>query len=1004
MIGNVVAFVQDAKAGRLSQLSFLRGIASLGGTLPGRIEVPGPTGGLQRPPTTQSYDDLATAVQVLANITAKTCAGELSAQIFLETEFHYERLETGLEGVTLSHILFGGLESLANMYLRVPEQIPLQRWSLIAAATNFVSQSSSLARPHEITLRDRDSLSQYPSVSNIGRERHRSTERAVAVPLNKEDSYSIGLTIERRNGVREDCIEDDSLPGYKRALANWNSLLITCTEDGKLTSILTTPQLDSARILIEWWIGQINNSVSTPDIRQAIERASASGLLDEEAFRIFRISKPDNPGETWDFYQQRMIQPSSGTAYCMLMFRLFQLEFLPYHYDKNISRLALRGTRKQAVRIAACQRVAMSCYNSLLKDFETESRQRAAEADGVSSTSPGKGGSEIVTSDIGSVTSPHPNLDKGNTSTILLGGDSRHFSAEKQRMLQAFIDGGPGFKIGASISPCEWLEDTGTDEDLPYYLWDVEQKRTVVSSKIRGDARYTAVSHTWGRWLLEDAPSLEVEGVDQWMIPQNSKFPVQNLPSLLSLVPTHTRYIWFDLVCIPQKPPEPELIERARLEIGRQAKIFRRAEFAIAWINEDQVQSWSGLRAAIRRLSIHYLQEGGEMHIPQPLLDLVVRDSDLALELFDSKSDPAKLPEELMNGWFSSLWTLQELCLRPDMRLCTKTWELLTVGEDDLTVVGMDDLVALAQGGKFVELQREGVGATPASGSSMSRSPTGMLRQIEARSRATDHLWEMLDLSGVDHLLDASRSTILTLGNQRYCKEFRAEAIMSALGVTDWHTSNEARTSSGDIPSDSLDQYPLEFLKECAEKIGADFYASCLAEGELIEMLVLSLSDKQPSRNVVASMAPFTFSLLSRSPSLAEGYTGRDHPAVSTWQIQPDRSVEIREAGILSYTGQRRTGARSLSCTLVGPSAKAQVPLLVQKQMNIDLDQWIDSFMPSTRNFAVCLHHDLGIVDGLLLKELSSGELIKVGTYILTKRNAYQDPVPPSHSVDWRVI
>lgn len=46
-------------------------------------------------------------------------------------------------------------------------------------------------------------------------------------------------------------------------------------------------------------------------------------------------------------------------------------------------------------------------------------------------------------------------------------------------------------------------------------------------------------------------------------------------------------------------------------------------------------------------------------------------------------------------GWFSSLWTLQEICLRPDMWLVNRDWELLTVGNG--VPVSFDTLVALTQ-------------------------------------------------------------------------------------------------------------------------------------------------------------------------------------------------------------------------------------------------------------------------------------------------------------------
>jgi hypothetical protein len=57
--------------------------------------------------------------------------------------------------------------------------------------------------------------------------------------------------------------------------------------------------------------------------------------------------------------------------------------------------------------------------------------------------------------------------------------------------------------------------------------------------------------------------------------------------------------------------------------------------------------------------------------------------ADLSLELFDSTSALHTAPEDSINGWLPSLWTLREACLRPNMRLCNKNWEILGVGEGE---------------------------------------------------------------------------------------------------------------------------------------------------------------------------------------------------------------------------------------------------------------------------------------------------------------------------------
>jgi hypothetical protein len=48
--------------------------------------------------------------------------------------------------------------------------------------------------------------------------------------------------------------------------------------------------------------------------------------------------------------------------------------------------------------------------------------------------------------------------------------------------------------------------------------------------------------------------------------------------------------------------------------------------------------------------------------------------------------------------WFSSLWTLQEVCLRPDMWICNKSLELLTVkGNGGGALVAFNTIVSLAE-------------------------------------------------------------------------------------------------------------------------------------------------------------------------------------------------------------------------------------------------------------------------------------------------------------------
>jgi hypothetical protein len=103
---------------------------------------------------------------------------------------------------------------------------------------------------------------------------------------------------------------------------------------------------------------------------------------------------------------------------------------------------------------------------------------------------------------------------------------------------------------------------------------------------LKGEIAYTATSHTWGRWIKDTLPPTQVDGVENWMIPQNFKFEVRELLEMLASFPISTPYLWFDLIYIPQTHSDPDLMKILKREIGRQAKIFRRAKVVLAWFNE----------------------------------------------------------------------------------------------------------------------------------------------------------------------------------------------------------------------------------------------------------------------------------------------------------------------------------------------------------------------------------------------------------------------------------
>ena len=1025
MKGTITEFLDDIKHERLSTRHICEGVVQFDAAIECQATdmLPSSNDGessLQLDAPNVHSNAIQPAVNSFVRLVLKTSRKELPPAVFLSTEFNYERSSyealASLDMATT--VLIKGLESLMQIYARLPTKEPLQRWAHIAVATNFLHAPSTntLGRPAAVHPPDMGlDENEDATPAEHSPKRHRSEDPSDHTESHLDHKYcSLGMLIEQSYGVREDCHEDQGQPGYKRAFANWEMFLASFILDRErhqnFKARLSQPQRSSAGLLIEWWNDEFGLGARTPQAFKALKAASRTGHLNNDAFQLFGITPSAIADQRRYHYLQRFLFDCTGPPYHTFMFELFQLEFLPCHYFGTLAAKTLMNRRQLAARLAACQRVSLSCYKALPGDVAWFSG-----ADMGSALNDGKKG--VLTANENAMAGKTSNLPVPQSEPPSNASENSAREDPISRLLhlkKSYLDPGEtetpqraifqdsGSRIGASLSPCGWLEDIHVSEDLPHYLWDVERRKTVLAGKLPGMVEYTAVSHTWGRYQYRDYrdfPKVYLEGLKEWSLPQNSKFKVEQLPNILASVPFGTPYVWFDLVCIPQEPTDERLITISKNEIGRQAKIFRRAKFAVAWFND--VNSWKSMNATICRLSLSFLQEGYEDNFPRSILDLPVLNHDSNLELFDDASEMNDMPEDCMNPWFSSLWTLQEVCLRPDMRLCNKEWEVLAVGKERNLHIGMDDLIALAAGGRFRANAWEDV-AEAGPGRSETVEPSTSNRFV-ARSRATEQLWELLDLSGLEHLLNASRTTILTLGNQRYCERNRAEAIMSAVGITDWF--GPFQQAAGDIGAPSKSPaYPLVFVREAAGKIGAEFYASDLAEGELLEMLVLSLQPAGLPREGVGSMVPFTSSLLSRAPSTAEGFTGSDHPTVCDWKILDDKSVEIKKAAILSYTGQSRSGNRDLTCACVAPSPNEPNPLLVKPWLNLDLDAWIDSFLPGTRNYAVCLHCGFGVVDGILLKELSSGELIKVGTYHITKPDSYKLFRAGIYNVNWRVL
>lgn len=100
--------------------------------------------------------------------------------------------------------------------------------------------------------------------------------------------------------------------------------------------------------------------------------------------------------------------------------------------------------------------------------------------------------------------------------------------------------------IDTCIEPCLWLEFKRGKAGYPHYLWDVQARSTITAQETDILPEYICISHTWGRWLKEKEPFVAVSGVP-WLVPQNTRFRVEDLPELLERN-FPGMFVWLDLL------------------------------------------------------------------------------------------------------------------------------------------------------------------------------------------------------------------------------------------------------------------------------------------------------------------------------------------------------------------------------------------------------------------------------------------------------------------------
>ncbi|GIZ44563.1 hypothetical protein CKM354_000775800 [Cercospora kikuchii] len=597
--------------------------------------------------------------------------------------------------------------------------------------------------------------------------------------------------------------------------------------------------------------------------------------------------------------EYRLVDLDDVDDYCANLFNLWRLEFLVY--EGHVTYNGVQARRALASKVAACQRVAFGALGPVSCD-----------------------------------------ASKGTESTML-------------HNLEAFDKYLP---VGGVLEACPWLPQDQR-VGLPYYLWDVANKRTVRTQDLSGQPVYSVISHTWGRWRLKDEPNLDIPGVP-WSVPQNSRFAVEDLPNVLvekSAQFLPATYIWFDLFCIPQ-----DRSALAKDQIAKQAAIFGGAYRAIAWLN--YVDDWNGLVLALHYMVSYWLDHEADSRerlgrrILRPRLRKQHEFNAQLWSAFSYNEDCSFREADGQHGWFTSLWTLQELYLRPDMLLADRDWNICHYPSGGRsTPLTIDTLVAVFWGGKPYIIE-------------------------EACTQGVQGLCALMALTGMEQLLEPHPLSPLLLGSGRQCTGRRAEAIMSVVGARNWYQNDE-------VANENLifGHYPIEFLREVHSYLGATFFGA--------QALVSSISEVVGRRQEVeggwvpfnaGSMLPFDpWRPGNRMTIHLEALGGSDHPSTATWSIGDAGEVYMTEVAVVASTDDEfgEDNDHDLVALINLPSQSTGVSVPTKG----NLHEVLHTFAPSFMKHAVCCRERDGYYEGVILFNIDDVLYTKVGEFTVSRKD-----------------
>ncbi|KAI0384841.1 hypothetical protein F5Y04DRAFT_247916 [Hypomontagnella monticulosa] len=817
----------------------------------------------------------------------------------------------------------------------------------------------------------------------------------------------------KKPGVREYLVSQNVTAGNSRYAATigiqqWRAIccLLEREPGRNFRDFLHPIHRTVVRLILEWWLGEIQ------DIE--LSHLGINGLFPINLFRATSDTEETILGMNRSRYHSELL-----------------ILFLMETGQISVSPSSLHGRRVASAHYASVQRLAFSHLSGTMRPPWHNPYEDVRI-----------NGGTLLTTMMNCL--PYPMavcFKKNHKETEIYFGtmvgaclNTWELALEQIRSAEQVL--GPK-QLNGSISPCPWLAPVKRDMQFPFYLWDKERRSTVRTQDLPYPPEYTVVSHTWGRWRKKSEifPDVDLPGVP-WAIPQNDRFDVEDIGDILRSVPGDSLYVWFDLVCIPQTR-NGELGNRARQEIAKQAAIFSLADHAVAWFcNLDDFDPLEDICHLLAINAMRYPGGGTEdretycQRIDGLLKKFENIEPNLPLRRPQAPYTGTQSWNELLHEWFSSLWTLQEACMRPGMWLCCRGMKPL-VSSTTGSKIPLDCIICLVLAN--AEVIREWSFPSVINGTTgpISSIPTDKIRNsleyrlyespvvnlIQSPPPYVIGFTRFVMAAGLTEIPDITQIGILTLGNQRTCetKSQRAEAIMSALGVTKWYNPNES--NGQDKGQLVLEQYPLKFVKELRQEVGdyqfffhnitRDFWAEI--NPTLFEEQLLARKDTR------GTLLPFAPVISRRGGRIRRDHIpntmnkSATHGTVAEWLINTDGSVVVTSAWLLVSTSNPdnvNLGTVFLSdFSMVATSGWGNV---ASEQI---LREWVSSRTYKCHAVGIQQEELFNIgdgktyirIDGILLRELQNGSLIKIGTFG-TKMLEGDFGFSSRQDVNWTVI